>query len=311
MTSLSLGAAIDRQWRSRFRSSAYVIGAVAPVLLIGLLLFQTASATKSPATVMFLSILSALWIGGSSCIREVVDERRLVQREPHLSLLAYGIAKIVHALALGAAQSLVPTVFLRMTGVIHLPFLNLWLILFLTTVAGSLLAMLLSALCTEASTALAWFPLLLVPQVVFGGFLFPYGKTNPFAVNLTTNVVTVMPEPLIRAKVTNPVLRAAGSVCVSRWALEAYAADAFEQDLSDRDLLQEAVQVSFFIPLTLVDSQISGALLVYVAEGGSATRTAPTFDAGSLRYRLVLGSFVLFEGLLLLCLLPLRDPRRA
>ena len=78
-TSLSLGTAIDRQSRSRFRSPAYVIGVFAPVILISLLLFQTAKATKSPATVVFLSILSALWVGGSSCIREIVDERRLVR----------------------------------------------------------------------------------------------------------------------------------------------------------------------------------------------------------------------------------------
>src|SRR5262249_10793548 len=152
--------------------------------------------TRSPATVLFLSILSALWIGGSSCVREIVDERRLVQREPHLSLLAYGLSKIIYAVVLGAAQSAVVTAFLRSTDVVGLPFLNLWLILFLTTISGSMLAMLLSSLCNEASTALAWFPLLLVPQVVFGGFLFPYADTMPFSFAASSKTVTVMPKPL-------------------------------------------------------------------------------------------------------------------
>lgn len=312
MTSLSLAATIDRQWRSRFRSPSYLIGAVVPVVLISLLLFQTATATASPATVLFLAILSALWVGGSSCIREIVDERRLVQREPHLNLLAYGVAKIVHALVLGAVQSGVIALILRTTDVVRLAFPNLWLILFLTTVAGSLLAMLLSALCNEASTALAWFPLLLVPQVVFGGFLFPYADTRPFEVNRATGVVSVMPEPLIRAKVTSPILTTAGALCVSRWALEVYAAEVFERDLDDKDRLQEAVKVSFFMPLTLVKRQVSDRLLEYVSHGGpGGGQRAPQFDAGSARYRLVLGAFVLGQAVLLLALLPLRDPRRA
>ena len=267
MNSLSLSAAIDRQWRSRFRSPAYLAGAAIPVLLIGALLFQTATATKSPATVIFLTILSALWIGGSSCVREIVDERPIVQREPHLSLVSYGLAKILHAILLGAAQSAILSLFIRFTDVIGLPYVNLWWLLFLTTLSGSLLAMLLSTLCKEASSALAWFPLLLVPQVVFGGFLFPYGVTTPFAVDRATNVVTVMPQPLVREAVDSKVLQAAGVVCVSRWALEAYAAEVFEQDLRQADRLQEAIQVSFFVPLTLTDQRVSETLLEYVTRG--------------------------------------------
>ncbi len=308
----SLRAAVDRQWRSRFRSPAFLIGAFVPVVLISGLLYQTAKATSSPATVMFLAILSAIWTGGSSCVREIVDERRLIQREPHLNLLAYGVAKILHAFVLGGAQSIIMALCLQLTDVVRLPFANLWLILFLTTVAGSLLALILSALCDEASTALAWFPLLLVPQVVFGGFLFPYGDTRPFEVNQTTKVVTVMPEPLIRTKVSSTLLRSAGTLCVSRWALEAYAAEVFEQGLSDKDRLREAVLVSFFMPLTLVDRQVSGRLLEYVSQGGpDGVQRAPEFDAGRIRYRLVLGAFVLVKAILLLCLLPIRDPRRA
>jgi hypothetical protein len=312
VTSISLGAAIDRQWRSRLRSPAYLIAAVVPVLIIGFLLFQTADATKSPAMVLFLGILSALWVGGSSCVREIVDERRLVQREPHLSLLAYGLAKVAHAVILAVIQSAAISLFLRQTDAVSLPFLNLWLILFLTTVSGSLLAMLLSALCDEASTALAWFPLLLVPQVVFGGFLFPYGATKPFSLDPGTNVVTVMPKPLIRQTVESTLLRAAGLVCVSRWALEAYAAEVFEQDLRQQGHLQEAIHVSFFMPLTLVHVDVAERLVAYVSQGGGASgAAAPEFNAGTGRYRLVLTAFAVAEALLLLVLLPLRDPRRA
>jgi len=312
MMTNSLAATIDRQLRSRFRSPAYWIAATVPVLLISLLLWQTARATDSPATAMFLAILSALWIGGSSCIREIVDERKLVQRDPHLSLLAYAVAKIIHASLLAAGQSAILTTFLLFTDVVGLPVVPLWTILFLTTLAGSMLAMILSALCNEAATALAWFPLLLVPQVVFGGFLFPYGVTQPFSLDSGTSEVTVMPEPLIRKEVTNPLLRAAGALCVSRWALESYAAEVFEQDLAGDDNLQEAVQVAFFMPLTLVDLPASERLLEYLSERGRGRAdTPPELDAGSGRYLGVLALFVAAQAALVAIILPIRDPRRA
>jgi hypothetical protein len=308
--SLALWSAIDRQWRSRLRSRAYLVGATLPVLLISVLLYQTAVATKSPATAMFLAILSALWIGGSSCVREIVDERRLVAREPHLNLVAYGLAKIVHAVALASLQASIVTLFLSLTGIVRLPFPHLWLIVVLVTLAGSLLAMILSALCNEASTALAWFPLLLVPQVVFGGFLFPYGTTRPFDLNRATSVVTVMPQPLIRPKVTNVALRVAGALCVSRWALEAYAAEVFEQDLDDDDRLEEAVLVSFFMPLTLTERQASDQLLDHLTETPGAERRTPRIAARRWAYRGILAGFVMAEAVLLLVILPIRDPRR-
>ncbi len=312
MMTNSLAATIDRQLRSRFRSLAYWIAAIVPVLLISLLLWQTARATESPATAMFLAILSALWIGGSSCIREIVDERKLVQRDPHLSLLAYAVAKIIHASLLAAGQSAILTTFLLFTDVVGLPVVPLWTILFLTTLAGSMLAMILSALCNEASTALAWFPLLLVPQVVFGGFLFPYGVTQPFSLDSATSEVTVMPQPLIRKEVSNALLRTAGALCVSRWALEAYAAEVFEQDLSDDDNLQEAVQVAFFMPLTLVDLPVSERLLEYLSERARGQAdTPPELDAGSGRYLGVLTLFAAIQAVLVAIILPIRDPRRA
>lgn len=312
MKANSVGATIERQLRSRFRSLSYWIAAVVPVLLISVLLHQTAKATASPATVMFLAILSALWIGGSSCVREIVDERKLVQRDPHLGLLAYGLSKIIHASLLAAGQSLILTFFLLLSDVIGLPVFQLWMILFLTTVSGSMLAMILSALCDEAATALAWFPLLLVPQVVFGGFLFPYGATQPFSFDQATSEITVMPESLIRQDVRNRVLRIAGALCVSRWALESYAAKVFEQELGEADNLQEAVRVAFFMPLTLVDLPISERLTQYLAARASGEQTtAPELDAGSGRYLSLLTLFAAGQAALLVLILPLRDPRRA
>ena len=312
MMSTSLGSAIDRQLRSRFRSPSFWIGASLPVVLISGLLLQTARATNSPAAVMFLAILSALWVGGSSCIREIVDERRLVQRDPHLSLFAYGVAKIVHATLLALGQSLVLALFLRLSDVVRLPLLPLWTLLMLTTVSGSMLSMLLSAVCEESASALAWFPLLLVPQVVFGGFLFPYGPTRPFHLDLAGHAITEMPSPLVRSAVNDPVLRIAGAICVSRWALEGYAAQVMEQNLEDPKRLQEAVAVGMFLPVTLAKTPIASRLVDYArARAGGVMAPAPVLSARGGLYVAVLSAFAAGQAALLLIVLPLRDPRRS
>ena len=298
-------ATIERQLWSRFRSPSYWVGAVVPLVLIGILLTQAGEATKNPPMTMFLAVISALWVGGSSCVREIVDERRLVQRDPHLSLLAYAIAKILHAGLMALGQSLILTVAVLFTGVVHLTPPVLWIILFLTTLSGALMALVLSALCDEAATALAWFPLLLVPQVVFGGFLFPYGNTIPFRVEY--GVVTVMPEPLIRKPVDSFLIRAAGALSVSRWALEGYAAQVYGRDLTDADAMTEAVQANFFLPVTLSREAVSERLLAY-ARG---LYGPPQLRTWGFLYLVILAFFAALEAGALVLIMPLRDPRRA
>jgi hypothetical protein len=306
----SLGATIERQVRSRVRSIAFWVGAVAPVVLIGILLNQAGRATDSPPVTMFLAVLSSLWIGGSGCVREIVDERRLVQRDPHVSLLAYAVAKLLFAAAVAAVQSGVLTLAVAATGVVHLSLPIVGIILFLTTLAGSFMALVLSALCDEASTALAWFPLLLVPQVVFGGFLFPYHETQPFALNAVTRQVDVTPETLAPKAVDSPLLQLAGALTVSRWALEAYAAQVYEQDLSDADALEEAVKVNAFVPVTFGDDVAPPLIAHLRAQGQGYSPAAPTLDGGAPLYLIVLMFFAGLEAAALVAILPLRDPRR-
>jgi len=303
MKASSAQATIERQLWSRFRSPSYWIGAVVPLALIGLLLHQAGSATSDPPTTMFLAVISALWVGGSGCVREIVDERRLVQRDPHLSLLAYALAKILHAGLMAAGQSLILTMAVLLTGIVHIAAPMLWILLFLTTLAGALMALVLSALCDEAATALAWFPLLLVPQVVFGGFLFPYGHTTPFSPG---RPVTVMPDALVRAPVRNLLIQTAGVFTVSRWALEGYAAQVYARDLGDADAFEEAAKVNVFLPATLAREDVSRRLLDY-ATGYAAV---PSLHTWAPLYLVILVFFAGAEAGALVLIMPLRDPRR-
>jgi hypothetical protein len=304
-------ATIERQIWSRFRTRSYWIGAALPVGLISLLIYQAGRATSNPPMTMFLAVVSALWVGGSGCVREIVDERRLIQRDPHVSLFAYAIAKMLHAALMAAAQSLILSAFVALGGVVHLPLFSIWVILFLTTMSGCLMALVLSALCDEAATALAWFPLMLVPQVVFAGFLFPYGELRPFAVDPATGQVVEMPPPLRRSPLGEGPLRLVGAVTISRWALEGYAAQVYGRNLSDEEARNEAVKVNVFLPLTLSDEPISERLIDYLsALSRGRAEPAPDLDTHAGRYLFVLLLFVGTGAAMLVAILPLRDPRR-
>lgn len=307
----SFAATIERQFVSRYRSLSFWTGAVAPVLFVGVLLYQTALATKSPSSTMILAVLSALWISGSGCVREIVDEREMVRREAHLSLLAFGIAKILHASALAIIQSGVLTAFLAATDVVRIPVPWLWVIVMLTGLCGGMLALLLSALSNAPATALAWFPLLLVPQVLFGGFLFYYAPATPFMISPASGQLVVTPPELERPTVKNAVLNAAGVLCISRWALEAFAATALEQDLKDARNFEDAIKVAGFIPLTLAAEPPSKTILKYMQEGGQANPAARLrIDAHGREYFVRLAAFALVQAVLLILILPVRDPRR-
>jgi hypothetical protein len=310
MKAPALAATIDRQVRSRLRSPAFWIGATVPVVLIGILLAAAGRATDSPAVTMFLAVLSGLWIGGSGAVREIVDERRLIQRDPHVSLLAYAAAKLLFAGALAALQAVVLTAAVGFSGCVHLPAPILAIILWLTTTCGAYMALVLSALCDEAATALAWFPLLLVPQVVFGGFLFPYHSTRPFAYDPATRQVVATPRVLAPHAVDSVPLQVAGALTVSRWALEAYAAFVYQRDLGNGDAFDEAVKVNAFVPVTFGDD-VAPPLARHL---GARTRgefaMPPRLAGGGFAYLVLLVFFVGVEAAALVAILPLRDPRR-
>lgn len=307
----TLAATVDRQVRSRFRSPAFWVGAIAPVVLIGILLAAAGRATDSPAVTMFLAVLSGLWIGGSGAVREIVDERRLIQRDPHVSLLAYAAAKLLFAGATAAFQAMVLTMAVGLSGCVHLPAPVLWIILWLTTTCGAFMALVLSALCDEAATALAWFPLLLVPQVVFGGFLFPYHATRPFAYDASVRQVVATPQVLAPQAVDSIPLQAAGAFTVSRWALEAYAAFVYQRDLGDDDAFDEAVKVNAFVPVTFGDEMAYPLAQHLAARNRGESPPPPRLSGGGIFYLLLLVAFAGAEAALLVAILPLRDPRRA
>ncbi len=269
------------------------IRAVAPIVVIGIVLGAVGATTGNPAMTMFLAIVAGVCVACSESVVPSAGGRRLR-------------AAVLRA----AVQSALLTIAVVQSGCVALPAPFVWIILFLATVSGAIMGLILSALCGGAATAAGWLPLLLVPQVVLGGFLFPYYPTQPFAIDPVKGQVEVMPRALAPPAATSWPLQLAGGFVVSRWALEGYAALVYERDLSQPAALAEAVRVNAFVPV-LFGEDVAHPLWLHVRARSLGEPTTPPALRGGSRYHLaVLLGFPLAEAAALWAVLSARGPRR-
>lgn len=128
--------------------------------------------------ILFVVICSTIWVGLSTSLQTIVKERAIFVRERAFNLLpeAYIFSKAVVMIGQAAIQSA-----LVAASVIFLfdaPenvdnwYLSLCLIFFSTLVAIGAQALFVSSLVKNSQQASSIAPLLLIPQLVFGGVLF-------------------------------------------------------------------------------------------------------------------------------------------
>lgn len=131
--------------------------------------------SPDPAT-MFMLALSALWFGASASVRELIAERTIWRREARVGVhtLAYILSKVT---VLGGLVSLQCAILAGMNFVL----LRMWefgfsapLLLFVTTLTGLVgmaMGLLMSAMFPSSEAAVGTLPLLLIPQITFGGLI--------------------------------------------------------------------------------------------------------------------------------------------
>lgn len=140
---------------------------------------------------LFIMVCSAAWFGVINAIREIVKERPIYRRERalYLRLFPYALSKGLVLGALGLLQSAIllaivsakagtPThglIFPGTRGAGAEMLLTLWLV----SLAGVALGLMISALAPNADRAVSLAPLLLVPQIIFANVIFTLsGVTN-------------------------------------------------------------------------------------------------------------------------------------
>jgi ABC-type multidrug transport system ATPase subunit len=158
--------------KARDRSGTVVLLAQAPILGLAMWVVFPAADINS----LFMLALSTLWFGASASVRELIAERPIWRRESRVGLRSssYLASKVT---VLGVLVALQCTVLAAMNHVLLgmdvLGFSPLGLtgIAVLTGWVGMALGLCMSALFASSEAAVGTLPLLLIPQITFGGLI--------------------------------------------------------------------------------------------------------------------------------------------
>ena len=128
----------------------------------------------------FVLALVSVWFGTSISAREIIRERAVYNRERmvNLGLLPYVGSKLAVLSVIVGLQCVLLFGFLRLfhiTGMMSLPGdnfgLSQLLVVILTSIVGISLGLFISAIVKTSEMATSLVPLLLIPQIIFGGLV--------------------------------------------------------------------------------------------------------------------------------------------
>jgi hypothetical protein len=174
----------------RNRGNLFITLLVAPALaaLIGWALYFTddasgkydfASAFHIP-TYIFISLLVAMFLALMNSVDDIIRDRVILHRERNLDVrLPYYIFAKFATLALFSAVQcalfvLVGNRILEIRGM----FWDYFIYMFVTAASGTSLGLFISSLAADGKTAANVVPLVLIPQLIFGGALIKYEDMN-------------------------------------------------------------------------------------------------------------------------------------
>ena len=174
----------------RNRGNLFITLLVAPALaaLIGWALYFTddesgvydfASAFHIP-TYIFISLLVAMFLALMNSVDDIIRDRVVLHRERNLDVrLPYYIFAKFSTLALfSAVQCMLFVLVGNKILLIRGMFWEYFFFMFITAASGTSLGLLISSLVADAKTAANFVPLILIPQLVFGGALIKYEEMN-------------------------------------------------------------------------------------------------------------------------------------
>jgi ABC-type multidrug transport system permease subunit len=133
------------------------------------------SIEKDTPTLYFVLSLSAVWFGCINACREIVKERAILERERFfgLSLWAYVLSKVRVLAGLGLVQVVLLQMAVEWKLQLKGPMLLQMTALFLASLAGTGLGLVVSAIAARQERAVGAVPLLILPQILFSKFAIP------------------------------------------------------------------------------------------------------------------------------------------
>lgn len=141
--------------------------------------YDFASAFHIP-TYIFISLLVAMFLALMNSVDDIIRDRVVLHRERNLNVrLPYYIFAKFSTLALFSAVQcalfvMVGNSILEIRGM----FWEYFLWMFITAASGTSLGLFISSMVADAKTAANFVPLVLIPQLIFGGALIKYDEMN-------------------------------------------------------------------------------------------------------------------------------------
>ncbi len=180
---------------------------------------------------LFMSVVVALFLGLMVSAEEIINDRKILQRESFLNLsrFSYYNSKFALLILLSAIQSALFVWVGNSILQIKDMFLYYWLMLFIASVLSNLIGLNISSALKSVVAIYILIPLLLVPQILLGGAMIQFEKLN----SLLTNPNYV---PLV------------GDIMPSRWAYEGLTVNQFKKNKYEKPLFvieQKASDAAF------------------------------------------------------------------
>lgn len=164
------------------------------------------------AAYVFMSIIVALFLGLSVSAEEIFRDKIIRKREYFLNLStwAYISSKTSLLLIISAIQSLLFMLVGNLILEFYGYFFEMWFMLFTVSAFANLLGLTISSIFNSAVTIYIMIPLLIIPQMVLGGAMFPYYNLNTLIGGGEKNNVPALANAL-----------------PARWAYEAIITDLY------------------------------------------------------------------------------------
>ncbi len=187
---VSLWAFVSRSFRMKIRNKTnnIITFVEAPLLgiLIAFILRHTTAARYSYHEnnnifiYIFVSIIAFIFLGMSNSIEEILSERKIILRERlmNLKMSSYQISKLTTLSFFGLIQAILYHIVaaqilnIRGMGVSSIAYF------FLASLIGNSLGLMISSFIKENRAIINLLPLILIPQIIFGGAVIEFERMN-------------------------------------------------------------------------------------------------------------------------------------
>ncbi|MBC7929137.1 MAG: FHA domain-containing protein [Rubrivivax sp.] len=214
------------------------------------------------AKTIFIAAIIAIWFGANNAVREIVAEAPIYTRERlvNLKIPSYVFSKFAVLSGVGFVQVfLFVGILVWMGRLSGGDFAWLTLVLYLTLLAGVSMGLLFSAIVNSTEKAMSILPLVLIPQLLLGGFIMPLEDLYMNARTRKPSTVaeyeraeatkdkaagptSVPPDPIQKWDGLGGV-RFAADLIIARWSIEALSHVVSVRDEKAREKLPTQMSV--------------------------------------------------------------------